>query len=123
MIDKLRLLALKVQWFKGVALVIGLAALVLIAYILIADAGSNRYDYLHIPSVITLLWSGVIYWLLYTFPGVPDKPGKETGFFKRFVVNGKRFLYFVLAIIAFATTAGILVVTVRGLSVWLQSYG
>lgn len=123
MIDKLRLLALKVQWFKSVALVIGLASVILIAYILIGNADSSQYDYLHIPSVIALLWSGLIYWLLYTFPGVPDKASKEIGFFKRFVINFKRFLYFVLAIVAFATSAGILVLTIRGLNVWLQSYG
>ncbi|WDE01261.1 hypothetical protein [Thalassomonas actiniarum] len=123
MIDKLRLLALKVQWFKGVALVIGLASLALIAYILIGNTGTSQYDYLHIPSVIALLWSALIYWLLYTFPGVPDKAPGELGFFKRLAINFKRFLYSVLAIVAFATTAGILVLTIRGLSVWLQSYG
>jgi len=122
MIDKLRSLALKIQWLKPVTLVIGLAAITLIAYLLIAKAGSSQYDHLHIPSVIALLWAGVTYWLLYTFPGVPEKPGRELGFFKRLGINFKRGCFFVLAVLAIAITAGSLMITIRGLSVWLQSY-
>ncbi|WDE03215.1 hypothetical protein SG34_017620 [Thalassomonas viridans] len=122
MIDKLRLLVLKVQWLKPITLVTGLLSLALIAYILIIQAGSTANDYLLLPAVITLLWSAMTFWLLYTFPGVPEKATKATGFFKRIGIHFQRFFYCVLAVIALLATVAIVIFTFRGLSVWLQSY-
>jgi hypothetical protein len=121
-IDSFRLVVLKIQWLKPIALVFVVASLGLFGYIIFGSSGIAKDDYYLIPSVLVLGWSMSLCSILYTFPFVPESPGKDAGFFKRMVIRIKRFYYFLLAMVAVGITGALLIFSIRALRVWLNDY-
>jgi len=123
MIDKLRTAVLKVQWLKPVFVVFALAAAGMFGYVIFGQTGLAKDDYYLLPSVIALLWSLVACAFLFTFPFVPEAPDKSLGFFRRIGVRIKRGYYRLLAFFCLGTTLAMLVVSFRGVRIWLGDFG
>lgn len=122
MLDKLKLIAIKLRWLKPISLVIMLCSVIVMGYILFTQTNHAKNDYYLIPSILTALWSFSVYWCLYTFPNAPEKADKSLGIFKRFIVRCKRFSYYIVTLIAFALSLVILMFTARALRVWFGDF-
>lgn len=118
MLDKLKKIAIKLQWLKPITLLMMLISFAMTGYVLLAQSGIAENDYYLIPSILSVLWSFSVYWCLYTFPNVPEKADKSLGFFKRFVIGCKRFSYYIVTLFASGLSLVIILFTVRALRVW-----
>jgi len=122
MLDKLRDITLKIQWLKPIALIIMLMSLTTTVVLLLSSTNIADDDYYLLPAVVTTLWSFSLFWVLYTFPNVPNKPTNDIKFFKRLGIRFKRFIYYLVTLIALVTSLGIILFTARALRVWLGDY-
>lgn len=117
-IDRLRGLALKMQWAKPFAFITGLTALSLVIYIIFEDTGIAADDRYLYPSVLLLLWSLSLGSFVQTFVHVPESPTKAVGFFKRIGRRLQRFYYYILAVTLIGLTLGLIYVSMRAMRIW-----
>ena len=122
MIDSLKKLAIK---FKGLKLVVNLllvTSLLTFLFITFTDYSIASDDTYLIPSLSLVIWSLLACSFLYTFPFVPDNPGKEVNFLKRFKIKLLRAYYYVILLIALIASIGGLILSLRIIGIWLRNY-
>jgi len=122
MLDKLRDITIKMQWLRPIAFIIMLMSLAVTIVVLFTSKDITQDDYYLLPAFVTTLWSFSLFWVLYTFPNVPEKPCADIKFFKRVGIRFKRFMYYLITIIALVTSLGIVLFTTRALRVWLGDF-
>lgn len=114
-IDKMRSIALKMQWFKPIALVLIVVSIGLFGYIIFADSGIAKDDQYLYPSVLLLMWSLSTGAFVHTFANVPEPASKELGFFKRVGIGFKRFYYYIVGLATVGLTAALLFASFRAI--------
>lgn len=117
-VDKLRTIALKLQWAKPLAFALAAASLALVAYIILGNTGIAANDQYLFPSVILLLWSLSLGGFTQTFVHVPEPPNKEQGFFKRLGLGFKRLYYYFLALAFFGLSIAVIFASLRAFRIW-----
>lgn len=122
MLDNLRAVSIKLQWLKPISLSVMILSLVAVVYILLTQSNIAQDDFYLLPAIISSLWSFLLFWMLYTFVNVPDKPTKSLSFFKRIAVHLKRFGYYIVTLVSLLTTLTIVFFTARAVRVWLGDF-
>jgi len=121
MIDKLRLVVLKVQWLKPIINILVILSFSLFIYIIFATSGIAINDLYLIPSFTVFLWSLLCSSFLYTFPFVPNKSLKSESFLKKIKIKIYRAYYTLLAIISILATVAVIVTSIRVISIWIRN--
>ncbi|GAA0349430.1 hypothetical protein GCM10009092_12290 [Bowmanella denitrificans] len=121
MLNNLQTTARKLRWLRPLLLLTGLTALAVFTYVLLL-AGSAAEDKYILPSLITLFWSGTLYWFISAFTRLPARANSKDGFFKRCKAHIVRGFYSLLMMLAFALTLVIVFISIRSINIWWQSY-
>lgn len=122
MIDNLQRLAQRIQLLRlpsAVVAAAGLASLVVSVLFLEPDQG----DPFIIPGFVGLLWGMSTYSFIVAFRSAPGKNDNPIGVFRKLVHRLHRFWYGFISVVFLVTTAAVIVVTVRMISIWLNAYG
>jgi len=121
MIDYLRAFSKKVVWLKPLFFITTGAAFMVFGYVVFIEEGAEKDVYI-IPSIVGALWSLVCLLLLAVFPYVPAKPDKEMRFSKRLKIRLARGGYHIGSLIFCLSSAAVLWLTVRLISVWRADF-
>lgn len=120
MLDKLRVVAIKLRWLRPILLLLGLLALAVFIYVLLLS-GSASQDSLLVPSILTILWSGICYWFITAFTRLPARPSARQTWFRRIKAHFARGFYLLLMLGASCLTLVMVFISIRGINLWLQS--
>lgn len=121
MIDSLQKLAVRLEPFRFVAIVIG-ALCFLVAAGIIFTAFSQENDRYLIPAITGLLWSLSAYVFISTFQSVPQRARPAPGFRHLFTRSVQRGWYGLLAAVFLGTTVVAVFLTLRLFRVWFVEY-
>ena len=83
---------------------------------------SHESDRFLIPSIVGLLWAISTYYFIVTFRSVPKKANKSMKLFSKLKRNINRGWYWFIGVVFFGTTVAVMFVTLRMVSIWLESY-
>ena len=120
MIDSLKGLAIKFQGFKLLVNFLLMTSLITFLFITFSDYAIASDDTYLIPSFSLLIWSLLACSFLYTFPFVPNIPGKEVNFFKRFKIRLLRVYYYLISFIALIASLAVLIMSFRFIGIWIR---
>ncbi len=122
MIDKLQKVARTIRFLRWPAVVIGVGCVALFVYTLVTSASAEGDRYL-IPSIVGLCWALSTYALITAFHRVPPKADSSSRLFHRLLRALHRAWYWLIALVFFATSIGVIAVTWRLVIVWLADFG
>ena len=120
MIDKLRDIAVTLQFLRYPLIAFGLLCLSFAAYIVLESTGMERYL---IPNCVGLLWAMSAYFFIETFRSAPDKADETLTFFGRLKRRLHRAWYWIIAMVFLSATLAALYVTNKMISIWLKDFG
>ncbi|MBT1063215.1 hypothetical protein KJY73_06495 [Bowmanella sp. Y26] len=120
MLDKLRVVAIRLRWLRPFLSLVGLMSLAVFIYVLLLS-GSSSQDSLLIPSILTLLWSGISYWFITAFTRLPRRPSPRQSWSVRMKIRFIRGFYLLLMLTAACLTMVVVFISIRGINLWLQS--
>ena len=123
LIDKAKLVAIKLQWLKPIAMLLVILSVGMFGYVIFGKSGMAADDQYLLPSVMVLIWAILLCAFLFTFKHVPGPIESEQGFFTRLKIRLQRFYYFVLLLLCLATTLAIVMMSFRALNVWSKNFG
>ena len=118
MIDRFRSIAVAGKRFKPFAVFIGIVAITIIGLEVLGIIGTSDEDFLLVPSIVVLLWAIVLWTILHSFPGVPEKLDKSARFFKRIKSKMARLFYYLLAMLFVVTTVMVILLSFKLLRIW-----
>ncbi|MGO4894268.1 hypothetical protein [Flavobacterium sp. W21_SRS_FM6] len=121
MIEKLQVVSIKLRWTKPFIAVLALASFGLFVACLFKVIDSAD-DKLLIPSLMSFLWSGLLFGLITWFPAVSPKADKAERVVVRIKVFFNRLCFFVLGIVFFVLSTTLLIISFRLIRVWLTEY-
>jgi len=122
MIDLLRAIAGSARRLAAPALVMALLCFVYGTFIAFTSTSAEGDRYLF-PSILGFLWMLSIYAFIETFRDVPQRPEAGVGLFARVKRKLIRSWYWLIALILLASSAAVVLLTVRVLSIWVRNYG
>lgn len=122
MIDRLRTTARTIAGLAVPSLVLAGAFFAYAVYIVFTST-SHAEDRHLFPSILACLWALSLYGFIETFQYVPQALTDSPGWFRRVKRRLSRLWYWLIAMAFLATSAAILVLTLRTLSVWFAEYG
>lgn len=122
MIDKLQRIAKTIQILRLPSIFVGLFSLATMVWIMFISS-SNESDQFVIPSVVGLLWAISAYFFIVYFRSVPGKTNNSLNFISKLKRNIIRGWYWFTGIFFLGTTAAVMIVTWRMVSIWLRDYG
>ena len=85
-------------------------------------SGSAQDDRYLIPSIVGLLWSLSTWTFISTFRSIPQKPAQTLGLIGRFGTRIRRGWYWFLALACGLSSAAVVWISVRLISLWLREY-
>ena len=118
MIDRFRSIAVAGRRFKPFAIFVGIVAITIFALEVLGIIGTPGKDSLLIPSMVLSLWAIVLWTMLHSFPGVPERLDGSARFFKRIKSKIVRLSYYLLAILFVATTVMLIWLSSKLLIIW-----
>jgi hypothetical protein len=121
MIDSLQRVARSTAVMAVPALVLATACLATAVFIVFTSS-SHEDDRFLFPSILGFAWFLSLYGFIETFRHVPASLGRDAGFWRRARRSLSRFWYWIIALALLAASAVVLVLSVRTLLVWLNSY-
>ncbi len=121
MLETLARLAIKLHWSKPLVIVIGACFFGWFCLNIFGVLGTDSDAYL-IPSVLGLLWSVLLFFLLTTFLDIPPKPQAEASFLIRLKTRIKRSFYYLLGLIFLLLTIAVSLYSFRMLGIWMSDH-
>ena len=121
MIDGLRSIALSARRLAAPALAIALLCLVYVIFVAFTSTSAEDDKYLF-PSILGFMWMLSFYAFVETFRYVPQRSHANLGFLARVKQRLSRFWYWVIGLVFLASSAAVVVFTLRVLMVWFRSY-
>ena len=118
MIDRFRSIAVAGKRFKPFVIFVGMVAITIFGLEVLGIIGTPGEDVLLIPSIVLSLWAIVLWTMLQSFPGVPERLDKSARFFKRIKSKMVRLSYYLLVILFVATTVMLIWLSFRLLGIW-----
>lgn len=111
MLEKLHNLAIRLIWVQPLAVVVGLLALLAVAFLAVGQGDlTDRYL---IPAVLLFCWCLLVFSLVGMFRVAPPAVEEHTGFFRRLRIRIQRFLRFLLALAFLALTIALVFLSYR----------
>lgn len=123
LIDSLQKIALRLRPLRYAALVLGvlcLGALAVIVFVAPAAGEHNRYL---VPAMVGFIWCLSAWGFIDTFQSVPERAGRQHGFFARIKLHLSRGWFWLLAILFAGSTLAALFLTFKLGAFWLGRYG
>ena len=117
MIDYLSVLSKRIIWLKPLFFLTTVAAILVFGYVVFFANGTDKDIYI-ILCIISVLWSLVCLLLLSFFPYVPPKADEQQRFLIRLKIGVVRAAYHIVSLIFVFSSAFVLLLTFRLLSVW-----
>lgn len=121
MIDRLRRIALAVQYLRLPSIILGGVCLISVIVLLLTSQ-SRAEDRWLMPSLVGLLWALSVFSFIETFRGVPAMPDASQGIYDRLVLRLKRAGYWIMGAVFLAAMIVAIAFTTRLLSIWLSEY-
>lgn len=118
MIDRFRSIAIAGKRFKPLAVFVGIVAITIIGLEVLGIVGASGDDFLVVPSIVILLWAIVLWTILHSFPGVPERLDRGARFFKRIKNKMVRLIYYLLAMLFVVTTVMVILLSFKLLKIW-----
>jgi hypothetical protein len=122
MIDRFRSLARAIGGLAKPSLVLALGCLAYAVFVVLTST-SREGDRFLFPSILGFAWALSLYGFIETFKYVPEPLAGSPGFVQRTRHKLSRSWYWVVALVFLGMSLGVLVLTLRTLSVWFSSYG
>lgn len=116
-IDRLNVVATKLQWFKPISIVMAIGFGGLAGFIVFTDAGIAKNDDYLLPSVVGVVWSILVYGVLSGFAVIPAKPDGSLSWFKRVKARCVRGYYWLLFWLCLATTLVAAHLSIRAITI------
>jgi hypothetical protein len=112
MIEKFSAIAKKLAWLLMVIKLL-LAGFLCLFFLAIFELAGIKSETFLIPSLLGFLWSGLLLFMLVTFPDVPVKLAKQANFLAKTQVAFKRAIYYFLTIIFLVLTLAIVLLSLK----------
>ena len=121
MLDTLSAMAIRSNWAKPVALIIGLMFL---STLLLSIFGFSFFkdDIYLIPSLVGALWSGLLFSFINIFPSLPKKPNEGLAFFPRIKIHLTRFIFSLLAFAFLAFSLVLILLSFKLFGIWRADF-
>ena len=121
MIDRLRTIARSVQGLAAPSLAIALLFFAYATFIAFTSSSVESDKHLF-PSILVFIWMLSLYAFVVTFKDVPQPSEASLGFFARAKRRLIRFWYWIVGLILLASTAAVVIFTVRVMTIWVRTY-
>ena len=121
MIRGLGRFAKNIYFLKPYLYLASFAFLALLAYFLLSGEADENDVYL-IPCLLGFLWTLLLSSMLSIFPHFPDKTNTADKFLTRMKHRFKRGFYFLLVLLFFGVSAGVIFMTVKMMTIWWADY-
>lgn len=119
MIDRLRVVTVRLQFLKPAFVVLAILAIASLVAEVFFTIVEGEEDALLIPSSIVFLWSLIGFTGLNAFPHVPPDTDESIGVVARLKLRVVRFLYYGLGLVFVALTLAGLYMSYRLFAIWL----
>lgn len=121
MIETLGAFSTKFRWMKPVILLVGVGFFVLFCITILGVYGISGDIYL-IPSVLGVVWAALFFFMVSTFPHVPPKHTKKSGFFVRVELRLKRGVYHILGAVFVVLTVAVVMLSFKMFGIWRADF-
>jgi hypothetical protein len=122
MIDRLRTIAQSAKRLAVPSLAIALLCFVYAIFVAFTSTSVEGDKYLF-PSILALIWMLSFYGFVETFRDVPRRAEANLGFFARSKRKLIRFWYWVIGFVLLASSAAVVMFSIRVLAIWIRNYG
>ena len=121
MIETLANFSSKLNWMKPLIILLGLGFFALSCATVLGVQGIDSDVYL-VPSVLAVIWSMLVLFMISTFPHVPPKPDKDIRLLMRFRIRLKRGIYYLLGLVFLVITLALLMLSFKLFGIWRADF-